>query len=89
MSGKLSGGHQAAVMCMAVGKLTNEEDLVITGSKDHYIKVFITSLPSSFTRLLPMEVTDTHIPTCSANDGSYFHSTNTLRSNLHYLIGAC
>ncbi|XP_065212787.1 kinesin-like protein KIF21A [Planococcus citri] len=40
MSGKLSGGHQAAVMCMAVGKLTNEEDLVITGSKDHYIKIF-------------------------------------------------
>ena len=42
ISGKLSGGHQAAVMCMAVGKLTNEEDLVITGSKDHYIKVYIT-----------------------------------------------
>lgn len=40
MSGKLSGGHQAAVMCMAVGKLSNEEDLVITGSKDHYIKVY-------------------------------------------------
>lgn len=39
MTGRLSGGHQAAVMCMAVGKLSNEEDLVITGSKDHYLKV--------------------------------------------------
>ncbi|XP_067001176.2 kinesin-like protein KIF21A isoform X2 [Anabrus simplex] len=37
---KLSGGHQAAVMCLAVGKLSEEEDLVITGSKDHFIKVF-------------------------------------------------
>lgn len=39
MTGRLSGGHQAAVMCMSVGKLSNEEDLIITGSKDHYIKV--------------------------------------------------
>lgn len=39
MTGRLSGGHQAAVMCMEVSKLSNEEDLVITGSKDHYIKV--------------------------------------------------
>lgn len=36
---KLSGGHQAAVMCLAVGKLSEDEDVVITGSKDHYIKV--------------------------------------------------
>ncbi|KAK7792455.1 hypothetical protein R5R35_013851 [Gryllus longicercus] len=39
-TGKLSGGHQAAIMCLAVGKLSEEEDVVITGSKDHYIKVF-------------------------------------------------
>lgn len=38
-TGKLSGGHQAAVMCLAVGKLSEDEDVVITGSKDHYIKV--------------------------------------------------
>lgn len=37
--GKLSGGHQAAVMCLAVGKMSEEEDIVVTGSKDHYIKV--------------------------------------------------
>lgn len=39
MTGKLSGGHQAAVMCLAVGKLSAHEDIVVTGSKDHYIKV--------------------------------------------------
>jgi kinesin family member 21 len=34
------GGHQAAVMCLAVGSISQSEDRVITGSKDHYIKVF-------------------------------------------------
>ena len=54
--GKLSGGHQAAVMCLTTGPLTrygneqmsdnvdfgeNEREYyVITGSKDHYIKIF-------------------------------------------------
>lgn len=37
--GKLAGGHQAAVMCMAVDEVDNDSSLVITGSKDHYIKV--------------------------------------------------
>jgi len=36
--GKLSGGHQAAVMCLATGG-----DYVTTGSKDHTIKVFNVS----------------------------------------------
>ncbi|QQP57323.1 Uncharacterized protein FKW44_002265, partial [Caligus rogercresseyi] len=36
--GKLSGGHQAAVMC-----LETKGSLVATGSKDHYIKVFDVS----------------------------------------------
>lgn len=35
VTGKLIGGHQAAVMCLAVGP-----DVVVTGSKDHYIKLF-------------------------------------------------
>ncbi|EEB15657.1 kif21, putative [Pediculus humanus corporis] len=39
-TGKLAGGHQAAVMCLAVSKLSETEDVVVTGSKDHYIKVF-------------------------------------------------
>ena len=36
--GKLNGGHQAAVMCLAVDR-QNGNDIVVTGSKDHYIKV--------------------------------------------------
>lgn len=38
--GKLSGGHQAAVMCIAVSENEAGNDTVVTGSKDHYIKVF-------------------------------------------------
>ncbi|XP_037070286.1 LOW QUALITY PROTEIN: kinesin-like protein KIF21A [Pollicipes pollicipes] len=37
--GKLSGGHQAAIMCLAVDRRRGR-DLVLTGSKDHYIKGF-------------------------------------------------
>lgn len=46
-TGKLSGGHQAAVMCLAVGNAPmaglesdDKVEFVITGSKDHYVKVF-------------------------------------------------
>lgn len=38
--GKLSGGHQAAVMCVASWKGPSNTDFVATGSKDHYVKVF-------------------------------------------------
>jgi WD40 repeat protein len=39
--GKLSGGHQAAIMCLATGPTdVPDNNYVITGSKDHYIKVF-------------------------------------------------
>lgn len=38
--GKLSGGHQAAVMCLATDPDPSSSDLVVTGSKDHYVKVF-------------------------------------------------
>ena len=41
--GKLSGGHQAAIMCLATGPTGPSHHMdtnyVITGSKDHYIKV--------------------------------------------------
>ena len=39
--GKLSGGHQAAVMVLAVDDTDTADGniCVITGSKDHYIKV--------------------------------------------------
>ena len=39
--GKLSGGHQAAIMCLDTGATdTPDNNYVVTGSKDHYIKVF-------------------------------------------------
>lgn len=37
--GKLSGGHQAAVMCVTTWDGPNNTDYVATGSKDHYVKV--------------------------------------------------
>ncbi|KAF8782096.1 Kinesin-like protein KIF21A like protein [Argiope bruennichi] len=38
--GKLSGSHQAAIMCLAVDNDGSDKNIVVTGSKDHYIKVF-------------------------------------------------
>ncbi|KAJ8372603.1 hypothetical protein AAFF_G00281100 [Aldrovandia affinis] len=38
-TGKLTG-HLGPVMCLTVDQTGNGQDLVITGSKDHYIKVF-------------------------------------------------
>lgn len=39
--GKLNTGHKSLVTCLAVDEEeTNEGRIVITGSKDHYIKVF-------------------------------------------------
>ena len=37
--GKLSGGHQAAVMVLAVDDSNEGALTLVTGSKDHYIKV--------------------------------------------------
>lgn len=38
-TGKIQGGHQAAVMCLATWD-GNGNDMLATGSKDHYIKIF-------------------------------------------------
>nr|XP_046249434.1 kinesin-like protein KIF21A isoform X3 [Scatophagus argus] len=38
-TGKLTG-HLGPVMCLTVDRSGNNQDLVITGSKDHYIKLF-------------------------------------------------
>ncbi|KAM8972094.1 kinesin-like protein KIF21A [Pelodytes ibericus] len=38
-TGKLSG-HLGPVMCLTVDQTANGQDLIITGSKDHYIKMF-------------------------------------------------
>jgi WD40 repeat protein len=37
--GKLSGGHQAAVMCLTSWNGPENTDYIATGSKDHYVKV--------------------------------------------------
>nr|XP_020449001.1 kinesin-like protein KIF21A isoform X4 [Monopterus albus] len=41
-TGKLTG-HLGPVMCLTVDKSGSNQDLVITGSKDHYIKLFDVS----------------------------------------------
>ena len=38
--GRLSGGHNASIMTIAVDDADVSDSLVITGSKDHYIKLF-------------------------------------------------
>ncbi|PNJ67407.1 kinesin-like protein KIF21A isoform X9 [Pongo pygmaeus] len=38
-TGKLTG-HLGPVMCLTVDRISNGQDLIITGSKDHYIKMF-------------------------------------------------
>ncbi|XP_074937433.1 kinesin-like protein KIF21A isoform X6 [Phalacrocorax aristotelis] len=38
-TGKLTG-HQGPVMCLTVDRISNGQDLIVTGSKDHYIKMF-------------------------------------------------
>ncbi|KAK5849193.1 hypothetical protein PBY51_008853 [Eleginops maclovinus] len=38
-TGKLTG-HLGPVMCLTVEKLSNGQDVVLTGSKDHHIKMF-------------------------------------------------
>ncbi|MEE6509766.1 hypothetical protein FKM82_027744, partial [Ascaphus truei] len=38
-TGKLTG-HIGPVMCLTVDQISNGQDLIITGSKDHYIKMF-------------------------------------------------
>ncbi|XP_069894864.1 kinesin-like protein KIF21A isoform X6 [Dipodomys merriami] len=38
-TGKLTG-HLGTVMCLTVDQISSGQDLIITGSKDHYIKMF-------------------------------------------------
>lgn len=42
-TGKLTG-HLGPVMCLTVDQISNGQDLIITGSKDHYIRVCIIKL---------------------------------------------
>lgn len=38
--GKLNPNHQSNIRCIGVTSRSPNENLVITGSKDHYLKVF-------------------------------------------------
>lgn len=55
--GKLIGGHQAAVMCVASWQGSDKgTDFVATGSKDHYVKVFeVSSTAGIVSPLLHLE----------------------------------
>lgn len=55
--GKLIGGHQAAVMCVATWEGSEQgTDFVATGSKDHYVKVFeVSSTAGIVSPLLHLE----------------------------------
>ncbi|CRL00444.1 CLUMA_CG013706, isoform A [Clunio marinus] len=54
--GKLSGGHQAAVMCVTTWDGPGNTDYVATGSKDHYVKVFeVASTGGTVVPLLNLE----------------------------------
>lgn len=46
-SGKLTG-HIGSVMCLTVGYSGGGKDQVITGSKDHYVKVLMRLIRSAF-----------------------------------------
>ena len=50
--GKLSGGHQAAVMVLAVDDTDTADGniCVVTGSKDHYIKVWYQNINQYYLR---------------------------------------
>ncbi|CAF4862978.1 unnamed protein product [Rotaria socialis] len=48
--GKLSGAHQAAVMCLAVDSSVSGTDVVVTGSKDHYIKLSVNETHLLYTK---------------------------------------
>lgn len=49
-TGKLTG-HIGSVMCLTVGQSLLGKDQVITGSKDHYVKVWRTFSPDLTVRL--------------------------------------
>lgn len=73
-TGKIQGGHQAAVMCLAAWPGPNGSDFVATGSKDHYIKVF--EVPSTGGAVYPtLNLLPPHydgiqvlLPTTKSND---------------------
>lgn len=60
-TGKLTG-HIGSVMCLMVGYSGGGKDQVITGSKDHYVKVQFKSTLSFVSKQTPSPVCFLHIP---------------------------
>lgn len=52
-TGKLTG-HLGPVMCLAVDKLGSGQDVVLTGSKDHHIKVSSRKCTCAFISFKPI-----------------------------------
>lgn len=67
--GKLSG-HIGPVMCLTVNQTASNHDLVVTGSKDHYVKV-LSSLGSSTPS--PVELATPHSLLLKAEPRFCFH----------------
>jgi len=59
--GKLNTNHQSNIICMAVEESGNDSNTVVTGSKDHYIKVFDVM----------EDVGGVHHPTCTLTPPHY------------------
>lgn len=59
-TGKLTG-HIGSVMCLTVGYSGGGRDQVITGSKDHYVKVRLTILVYVYVFLLQVVFWDIHL----------------------------
>nr|XP_057933110.1 kinesin-like protein KIF21A isoform X2 [Doryrhamphus excisus] len=65
-TGKLTG-HLGAVTCLTVDKLANGQDLVLSGSKDHHIKMFEVA-----------EATQGSVSSCHTFDPAHLDSVESL-----------
>lgn len=64
--GKLTG-HIGPVMCLTVTQTASQHDLVVTGSKDHYVKVAeacMSLLPNLCPLTLGVQVGGRKAPEC-------------------------
>lgn len=82
-------------MCLTVDQISNGQDLIITGSKDHYIKVnhwYLLILAwhvSMGCRFQQKWLTSTHSK-CDSQDENYFttHGSRTIFSHNTYQFNA-
>lgn len=77
--GKLSG-HIGPVMCLTVNQTASNHDLVVTGSKDHYVKVGPGCALSPWHLGEPRVMATPLVPPCP---DFYFHLCLWLFVHLH------